>query len=329
MKTRRQLLTALIAGALAAPSRPLAQQPSAKRPRLGWLVPGTPVSQAEVLQQFWQGMRDLGYVEGGTIEAEYLYAEAQLDRLPSLAAKLVEHKVDIIVTASTPGCLAAKQATATIPIVFAASSDPVSTGIVASLARPGGNITGLSQMASDLSAKRLELMQSLVPRVSRIAVLWDSSNPGMALRVHETQIAAERAKIEFFDAGAKDLEGLEVTFTQLAALRPEALLVTAEPFTTRHRDRILNFMATNRIPAMYEDSRFAQGGGLMSYGPSVLDMFRRAAGYVDKILKGAKPADLPVEQPTKFELVINLKAAKALGLSVPPTLLARADEVIE
>jgi putative ABC transport system substrate-binding protein len=305
-----------------------ARQPSGKIPRIGWLAPGSPTVQ-DLLEEYRRGMLEFGYVEGRTVQTEYLYADGQSDRLPGLAARLVTDKVDIIVTAGTPGCLAAKQATTTIPIVFAVSSDPVSTGVVTNLALPGGNITGLSLMATDLSAKRLELLQILVPSINRIAVLWDSSNPGMALRVHETQLAAEQLKITFYDAGARDLDGLEASFTALSERRPEALVVTAEAFTNRHRDRILDFTMRNRIPAIYEDGRFAQAGGLMAYGPSIPHLFRRSASYVDKILKGAKPAELPVEQPIKFELVLNLKTAKALGLTVPPSLLARADEVIE
>jgi putative ABC transport system substrate-binding protein len=324
---RRTLLFALGTAAVA-PLKSFAQQQSGKIPLIGWLVPGTQATQ-DLLDAYRRGMRELGYVEGRNVETEYLYADGQIDRLPGHAATLVAHKVDIIVTAGTPGCLAAKQATTTIPIVFAVSSDPLSTGVVASLARPGGNITGLSLMASDLSAKRLELLQSLIPGFGRVAVLWDSSNPGMALRVSETQIAAKQLKIAFYDAGARDLDGLEASFAALSKQRPEAMVVTAEAFTNRHRDRILDFIMRNRIPAVYEDGRFAQAGGLMAYGPSTPDLFWRAATYVDKILKGAKPADLPVQQPTKFELVINLKTAKALGLEIPPTLLARADEVIE
>ena len=274
-------------------------------------------------------MRELGYVEGRTIQTEYVYADGRADRLSELAATLVADMVEIIVTAGTPGCLAAKQATSVIPIVFAFSGDPLSTGIVASLARPGGNITGLSLMASDLSAKRLELLQSAVPSLKRIAVLWDHSNPGMALRVRETQLAAEQLKVAFFDAGARDLEGLQASFAALSEARPEALVVTAEPFTMMHRDRILDFAMTNGIPAIYEDGEVARAGGLMAYGPSIQKMFHRAAGYVDKIIRGAKPADLPVEQPTTFELVINLKTAKAIGLSIPQSFLWRADEVIE
>ena len=208
MIARRTFLVALGTAAVAAPLEAFAQQRSGKGPRIGWLVPGTRADQDPLLEEYRRGMRDLGYIEGRTVETQYVYADAQFDRLPGLAVQLVERRVDIIVTASTPASLAAKQATAKIPIVFAASSDPISTGVVASLARPGGNVTGLSLMASDLSAKRLELIHVLVPRVSRMAVLWDSSNPGMALRVRETKAAAERSNVAFFDAGAHDLDGL-------------------------------------------------------------------------------------------------------------------------
>src|SRR5262245_3122288 len=329
MIARRTLLVALGAAVVAAPLEAFAQQHSGKFPRIGWLVPGTQGDYAPLLEAYREGMRELGYIEGRTVETEYVYADAQFDRLPGLAAQLVERKVDVIVTASMPASLAAKRATAKIPIVFAATSDPIDMALVASLARPGGNATGLSLMSSDLSAKRLELIHILVPRVSRMAVLWDSSNPGMALRVRETRAAAERFNVAFFDAGARDLDGLEAMFAELSQRRPEALLVTAEPFTREHRARILDFMARNAIPCMYEESRFVEAGGLMSYGPNVRDLFRRAAVYVDKIIKGANPADLPVEQPIKFELVINLKTAKALGLTVPDSILVRADKVIE
>jgi putative ABC transport system substrate-binding protein len=325
---RRTLLAAFGAAAVAAPFESFAQQHSGKMPRIGWLAPGTQGVQ-DLLEEYRRGMRELGYVESRNVETEYLYADGQIDLLPGHAATLVAHKVDLIVTAGTPGCLAAKQATTVTPIVFAVSSDPLSTGVVTSLARPGGNITGLSLMASDLSAKRLELLRNLLPDFGRVAVLWDSSNPGMALRVRETAHAAEQLKIVFFDAGARDLDGLEASFATLNEQRPQALVVTAEAFTNRHLDRILDFTMRNRIPAVYEDGRFAQAGGLMAYGPSIPDLFRRAATYVDKILKGAKPADLPVEQPAKFELVINLKTAKALGLSIPESFLLRADKVIE
>jgi putative ABC transport system substrate-binding protein len=295
----------------------------AKIPRIGWLVPGTQAEYESLLDEYRRAMRELGYIEGRTVETEYLYADARFDRLPELAAKLVEDKVDLIMTVSTPAGLAAKKATAKIPIVFAGSSDPISTGLVASLGRPGLNVTGLSLMSTELSAKRVELIHTLV------AVLWDSSNPGMALRVRETQAAAEQSRIAFFDAGARDLDGLEGMFVELLKQKPQAMLVTAEPFTREHRKRIIEFMTRNAIPAMYEESRYVEAGGLMSYGAHVADMFRRAASYADKILKGADPANLPVEQPTTFELVINLKTAKALGLTIPDNIIVGADKVIE
>lgn len=324
---RRELIAALI-GLTLCPARTHAQQPSRKIPRIGWLVP-SPRAEQDNLEEYRRGMQELGYAEGRTVETTYLYAEGEPDRLDKLASTLVHENVDIIVTFSTPGCLAAKRATSTIPIVFAASSDPLSTGVVTSLGHPGGNITGLSVMATDLSAKRLELLQIVVPSIRNIAVLWDSSNPGMALRVHETKLAAEQLNVAFLDSGARDLDGLEASFTALSRQRPEALLVTAEPFTRLHRDRILDFAMKKRIPAIYEDGGFVRAGGLISYGPNIPGLFRSAAGYVDKILKGAKAADLPVEQPTKFLLIINVKTAKALNLEIPATLLARADEVIE
>jgi putative ABC transport system substrate-binding protein len=313
---------------IAAPNS-FAQQNSGKLPRIGWLVPGTQAEFEGPLREYRRGMRELGYIEGRNVETEYLFADAHFDRLPGLAAKLVDDKVDLIVTMSTPASLVAKRATEKIPIVFAGSSDPLSTGVVASLAHPGGNVTGLSLMASDLSAKRLELIKTMVPRVNRIAVLWDSSNPGMALRVRETQAAAEQSKIAFFDAGASNLDELETMFSELLQRKPEALIVTAEPFTREYRTRILDFVTGNAIPAMYEISEFVEAGGLMSYGPNNLDMYRRPATYVDKILKGASPANLPVEQPTKFELVINSKTAKTLGLAIPDSILVLADKVVE
>jgi putative ABC transport system substrate-binding protein len=328
MLNRRGLLVVLGTTLFAVPGS-LAEQNSRSVPRIGWLVPTTQSEWNGLLDEYRSGMRELGYVEGRTVQTEYLYADGQFDRLPGLAEKLVDHKVDLIVTASTPASLAAKRATRNIPIVFAASSDPISTGVVASLAHPGGNVTGLSLMASDLSAKRVELLQTLVPRLGRMAVLWDSSNPGMALRARETRAAAERVGIVFFDAGAQNLDGLEAMFAELSKQKPLAVVVTTEPFTQKHRTRILDFMSRNAIPAMYEEVRFVEDGGLMSYGPSMSDLFRRSAVYVDKIIKGAKPADLPVEQPTKFELAINLAAAKALGLSVPDSIQVQAEKVIE
>jgi putative ABC transport system substrate-binding protein len=328
MWNRRTFLVALGTIALGVPNSS-AQQHSEKPPRIGWLVPTTRAMWDGLLEEYRRGMRELGYIEGRTVETEYLYADGHFDRLPDLAAKLVEHKVDLIVTSSTPAILAAKRTTEKIPIVFAASSDPISTGLIASLARPGANITGMSLMASDLSAKRLELLHTLVPSLSSIAVLWDSSNPGMALRARETRVAAEQSKIVFFDAGVHDLNELTAMFAELSKRKPLALVVTAEPFTMEHRSRILEFMARNAIPAMYEDSKFVETGGLISYGPNLGEVFRRSASLVDKILKGANPAILPVEQPTKFDLVINLNTAKALGLTVPDSILVGADRVIQ
>jgi putative ABC transport system substrate-binding protein len=283
-------------------------QHSRKIPRVGWLAPGSQNVQTN-LDEYRRGMRELGYTEGLTVETFYVYADGEFDRLDKLASMLVNERVDVIVTAGTPACLAAKRATSTIPIVFAVSSDPLSTGVIHSLAHPESNITGLSMMATDLSAKRMELLHTLLPSIRQIAVLWDSSNPGMALRVRETRQAAEHLKVGFLDAGARDLDSLEASFATLSEKRPEALLVTAEPFTNLHRDRILDFVSHSRIPAIYEDGGFARAGGLIAYGPNIPDMFHRAASYVDKILKGTNPADLPVEQPTRFELIINLKTA--------------------
>jgi ABC-type uncharacterized transport system substrate-binding protein len=222
-----------------------------------------------------------------------------------------------------------KEATTTIPIVFAGTSDPVRTGFAASLARPGGNLTGLSLMAPDLAGKRLELIKSVVPEASRIAMLWNASDQGMAIRVEQAQLAAPAVHVTLLSPELRTPADLENAFVTLTRDRPDALLVFVDPFTMSHRRRIVGFAAANRLPAIYEDRVFLDAGGLMSYGPSIEDVCRRAATYVDKILKGAKPGDLPIEQPSKFELIINLRTAKALGLEIPPTLLARADEVIE
>ncbi len=272
---------------------------------------------------------ELGYVEGKNVVIERRSAEGNAELLAGLAADLVRQQVDVIVTAGTSAGFAAKKATSTIPIVLGANSDPVGVRLVASLARPGGNTTGNSLMAPDLSAKRLEILHTLAPEISRIAILWDSSNPGMAERVRETKIAADQSHVVLHTVGPRNLNELDTAFADLLNARPGALLVTAEAFTRQHLVRILDFANNNKIPAMFEDSSYVAAGGLMSYGPDYQDVFRKAAVFVDKILKGAKPADLPIEQPTKFELAINLKTAKAIGLSIPPTLLTTADKVIE
>ncbi len=274
-------------------------------------------------------LQELGYREGRNIVIERKFAEGNRERLKEFAADLVRQHVDVIVTIGTPAGFAAKQATATIPIVFGAISDPVGVGLVASLARPGSNATGNSLMAPELSAKRLELLRTLKPGISRFAILWDSSNPGMAERVRETEIAADRSHVLLHTVGPRTPAELEAAFTELLDRRPDALLVTTEAFTRQHLARILDFASQNRIPAMFEDSSFVEAGGLMSYGPDYQEVFRTAAVLVSKILKGAKPADLPIEQPTTFQLVINLKTARALGIDIPPNLLAMADRVIE
>ena len=278
---------------------------------------------------FIRKVAELGYVEGKNVVIERKSAGGNAELLPGLAADLVRQGVDVIVTAGTPAGFAAKKATSTIPIVLGANSDPVGVGLVASLARPGGNATGNSLMAPDLSAKRLDILHTLSPGISRIAILWDSSNPGMAERVRETKIAADQSHVLLHTVGPRNLNELDTAFADLLNARPDALLVTAETFTRQHLVRILDFANSNKIPAMFEGSSYVVAGGLMSYGPDYQDVFHKTAIFVDKILKGANPADLPIEQPTKFELVINLKTAKSLGLEIPPKLIALADRIID
>jgi putative ABC transport system substrate-binding protein len=272
---------------------------------------------------------ELGYLEGKNIVIERKFAAGDSERLKEFAADLVQQHVDVIVTIGTPAGFAAKQATSTIPIVFGAISDPVGVGLVASLSRPGGNATGNSLMSPELSAKRLEILRSLAPKSSHFAILWDSSNPGMAQRVRETEIAAGQSHVLLHTVGPRNLEELEAAFSELLDKRPDALLVTTEAFTRQHRTRILDFAKRNRIPAMFEDGSYVEAGGLMSYGPDYDEVFRTAAVLVGKILKGAKPADLPIEQPTKFQLVINLKTARTLEIEIPSSLLVMADRIIE
>ena len=305
-------------------------QERGKIPHIGILLPSAPNTAADAnLEAFRQGLHDLGYVEGRNIILEYRWAENREDQYPALVADLIRLKVDIIFTSSTPTVLVAKQATKTIPIVFPVSSDPVTVGIVDSFARPGGNATGLSSMASDLWPKRMELLKEAFPKVSRLAMIWNSSNPGMKLRAKETVASAGPLGVTVQDGGVRDLDGLESMFATLSKGRPDALLTMVDPFTRFHLKRILEFAAKNRLPAMYEDRSFVQAGGLISYGPSNAELYRRSATYVDKILKGANPADLPVEQPTRFELFINLKTAKELGVTIPQSVLYQADKIIK
>ena len=306
-------------------------QPHGKIAHVGILLPSAPDSSTDRvnLEAFLQGLHDLGWVEGHNIAFEYRWAENREDQYPALVAQLIGLKVDLLYTISTPAALVAKQATKTIPIVFPNSSDPVGTGLVASLARSGGNATGLSNMVSDLWPKRMELLKEAFPKLWRLAMIWNVSNPGMKLRAKETLAAAVPMGVTVQDRGVTDVDGLEKVFVTMTKERPDALLIMVDPFTRSHLKRILDFAVENRFPAIYEDRSFVEAGGLMSYGPSIAELFRRSAAYVDRILRGAKPADLPVEQPTKFELVINLKTAKQIGVTIPPNVLARADKVIK
>jgi len=321
---RRREFISLLGGVAAAwPLAARAQQPF----NMGLLNTGG--AGTTFIGPFTKKLEELGYREGKNLVIERKFAEGNSERLKEFAADLVRQHVDVIVTIGTPAALAAKQATSTIPIVFGAVSDPIGVGLVGSLARPGGNATGNSLMAPELSAKRLDILRALAPGISRFAILWDSSNPGMAERVRETKIAADQSHVLLHTVGPRNLDELEGAFAELLNQRPDALLVTTEPFTRQHLARILDFASKNKIPAMFEDSSFVEAGGLMSYGPDYAEIFRTAAVFVSKILKGTKPADLPIEQPTKFQLVINLKTAKALAVEVPPTLLTMADRVIE
>jgi putative tryptophan/tyrosine transport system substrate-binding protein len=309
---------------------PADAQQHGKIPRVGILLPSAPSTAADAnLEAFLEGLRDLGYVEGRNISLEYRWAENREDQYSPLVAELIRLKVDVIFTSSTPAVLVAKQATKTIPIVFPVSSDPVSVGIVDSFARPGGNATGLSSMASELWPKRMELLKEAFPKVSRLAMIWNSSNPGMKLRAKETVATAGPLGVTVQDRGVPNLDGLEIVFTTLSKDRPDALLTMVDPFTRFYLKKILEFAAKNRLPAMYEERSFVEAGGLISYGPSIAELYRRSATYVDKILKGAKPADLPIEQPTRFELFINLKTARELGVTIPQSVLYQADKVIK
>jgi putative tryptophan/tyrosine transport system substrate-binding protein len=303
-----------------------AQQP-AKMYRIGFLAAPSRSFFAARMEGFQQGLRNLGYIEGKNILIEYRYAEAKLNRLPELAAELVSLKVDLIVT-SGPASRAAKNATKTIPIVFAGVQDPVANGLVDSLARPGGNVTGLSILAPELGGKRLELLQEVVPKTTRVAFLW-GGGPGAPFSVKETQAAAQALGLQFQSLEVRDLKDFDSAFEAITKNRAQALLTNPGPVMNTHQARIIEFAAKNRLPAMYAGPESVDAGGLMSYSANPADQFRRAAVYVDKILKGAKPAELPVEQPKKIEFIINLKAAKQIGLTIPPNVLARADRVIK
>ena len=323
---RRRDVMLMLGGAAVA--LPLAARGQA-RWRIGMLEPGTSSPSDPFVDAFRDGLRGLGYNEGRDVVLEIRWAGGSNEPLVGLAGELVALKVDVLVTVSTPAALAAKQATATIPIVFTAVGDPVGAGVVPSLSRPGGNATGFSMLATELSAKRLEILREIAPNTSPVAMLWNDTNPGMVLRAHESERAAAALGLHIQSYGVHDLVTFNPAFEAIASAGGAAVLTLVDPFTRLHRQRIIDFAAERHLPAIYESREFVDAGGLISYGIDLNAMQRRAAVYVDKILKGTKPADLPVEQPTKFELVINLRTAKTLGLTIPPSLLARADEVIE
>ena len=303
-------------------------QQAKKVARIGMLLPVAAPDATTNIEAFQQGLRERGYVEGRDIAIEYRFAAGRDVALPGLAGELVGLQVEVIVTWGTPATLAAKNATKTTPIVTAAVIDPVGTGLVESLARPGGNVTGVSSGTSELSGKSLELLMELVPRITRVAVLWNRASPSDQLSFRATEVAAQALGVRLQSFGVSDPTELDSAFAAVGRERARALFVIHAPWLQANRKRIVDFAAKSRLPAMYERREWVESGGLMSYGVNFPDNFRRAATYVDKILKGTKPADLPVEQPIKFELVINLKAAKQIGFTIPPNLLARADKVI-
>lgn len=331
MTVRSRARFSIIASAILASSL-VAEAQSGKVPRIGVLLYAAepkPGQSSQVLEAFRGGLRDLGYVEGRNIILESRWAGGNNQRAAELAAELVRFDVAVIMSAGTPATQVAKAATATIPIVMTAVGDPIGSGIVASLARPGGNVTGLSLLDTELDGKRIELLKEAVPGLTRIAMLWSPNDPGMTLAFGRVEVASRTLRLTLQSLAVRD--PAEVPGTRQAAEtgRAQALIVTAQPFTIRHQAEILNVATKLRLPAMYTDRRFVDAGGLMAYGPSLVDVYRRAAIYVDRILKGAKPADLPVEQPTKFEFIVNLRTARILGLEIPPALIARADQVID
>jgi putative tryptophan/tyrosine transport system substrate-binding protein len=297
--------------------------------RIGFLVANFPSTNPGRLEAFRQGLRDLGYVEGKSLVIEWRYAEGKPDRLPALAAELVRLKVDLIVTAGPAATRPAKEATVTIPIVMGFDNDPVGNGFVATLARPGGNITGVSTLAPEISGKQLELLKEIVLRLSRVAVFGNSNEPGNAQALREVEVAAGAFGVQLQHLDVRDPKDIETAFRAVNKGRADAILMLNSPVLNPHRTQVVNLAVKSRIPVIYGQSEFVEAGGLMTYGVSFPDLFRRAATYVDKILKGAKPADLPVEQPIKFEFIVNLKAAKQIGLTIPPNVLVRADKVLK
>jgi putative tryptophan/tyrosine transport system substrate-binding protein len=305
-----------------------AQQP-AKIPRMGLLTFAAPPPSLSSPTPFDQALRKLGYVEGQNIAIERRYASGQMDRFPELAVDLARLSLDVILTQSFPAALAAKQATSTIPIVVMGAGDPVATGLVASFARPGGNITGVSALETELSGKRLELLKEAFPKLARVAVLWNAADLGMTLKFRELELAAQALRVAVQASAVREPKDFDGVFSEMMRKRPDALFVITDPLTILNRKQLFELATKSRLPAMYENSSYVDDGGLMAYGPSQVENLQRALHHVDKILKGAKPAELPIEQPTKFEFIVNLKTAKQLGLTIPSNVLARADRVIK
>ncbi|HTM61077.1 MAG TPA: ABC transporter substrate-binding protein [Burkholderiales bacterium] len=324
MNTRRRLLIALSAAALPA----FGQQ--RKIPVIGYMSPVVPVNNSDWrLEAFLQGMRDLGYADGQNMRVVVRWGEGKLERMPAIARELVKMKVDVIVATSSPSVLAARDATKTIPIVMPSSSDPVGDGLVKSLAHPGGNITGLSLMAPELGAKRLQLLKQVLKKSRDVVVLWNPAYTGMRARFKEAQQAAPTVGMSIRSLEVRDPREMEAAFEAVTRARPDGLVLLADPLTNSMRARIVEFARENRLPAIYEIREFVEAGGLMSYGPNISAINRRSAYYVDRILKGANPGDLPIEQPSQIELLVNTRTARELGITIPQSILASADQVIQ
>jgi putative ABC transport system substrate-binding protein len=324
---RRRSFITLLGGAAAWPLAARAQQVG-KLPTIGFLGSATPLVESQRVAAFVQRLRELGWIENRNVAIEYRWGEGRDERFAEIAAEFVQLKVDLIIAPTTPAATAAKQATSTIPIVFVGAGDPVGTGLVASLGRPGGNVTGLSLQTPETSAKRLELLREVVPNLRRLAIMGNVGNPAMVLDMREVQATARALGLEATTFEIRRAEDIAPVFEALKG-RVEALYLASDPLLNSNRIRVSTLVLGARLPTMYSIRDYVEAGGLMSYGPNIVDQHRRAADYVDKILRGAKPGDIPVEQPTKFDLLINLTTAKALGLTIPESFLLRADEVIE
>jgi putative ABC transport system substrate-binding protein len=323
-------LVAVIAVGMLCLSFPAASQPAQKVFRVGYLSAAGRTPDGAAPEPFREGLRSLGYVEGQNVAYQVRFAEGKVDRLPGLAAELIRLNVDVLVTQGGSAATAAKQATSTIPIVMAlAAGDAVATGLIASLARPGGNVTGLTDESVHLSAKRMALLKEAVPKAARIAVVWNANDQGMTLRYREIEKAARVLQVDVQALGVREPDDFDSAFSTMTRRRPDAMFLVADVLTVMHRKRIVEFAASQRIPAMYEFDFIVREGGLMSYGPRVADSFRQAAVYVDRIFKGAKPADLPAQQPTMYNLAVNLKTAATLGLTITPSLLIQTSDVVQ